>query len=149
MEFAFLSDITGNKTYLTKVCLSLSYARQFNSVQVNRIREILYKANKPRGIYMNYIQPKSHTWCGSHSSLAGLGDSFYEYLLKEYIRSNRKDKLALKMYTSAIEAIKSSGMIATSKRGHMYMADYRAGSIRNKMDHLACFVGMPFLCLCV
>lgn len=91
---------------------------------------------------MNYIQPKSHTWCGFHASLAGLGDSFYEYLLKEYIRSNKKDKQALKMYIAAIESVKSAGMIATSKRGHMYMADYRRGSIQPKMDHLACFVGI-------
>ena len=38
-----------------------------------------------------------------HVSIGALGDSFYEYLLKAYIQSNKTDLEALRMYDAAIK----------------------------------------------
>jgi len=38
-----------------------------------------------------------------HVSVGALGDSFYEYLLKAYLQSNRTDTEALEMYNAAVE----------------------------------------------
>lgn len=41
-----------------------------------------------------------------HTSMGGLGDSFYEYLLKAWLMSDKMDTEARKMYDDAIEVIK-------------------------------------------
>lgn len=38
-----------------------------------------------------------------HTSVGGLGDSFYEYLLKAWLMSDRTDAEARKTYDDAIE----------------------------------------------
>ena len=38
-----------------------------------------------------------------HTSIGALGDSFYEYLLKGYLQSNKTDTEALKMYQDAVK----------------------------------------------
>lgn len=38
-----------------------------------------------------------------HVSIGGLGDSFYEYLIKSYLMSDKTDQEAKKMYYSAME----------------------------------------------
>lgn len=43
-----------------------------------------------------------------HTSVGGLGDSFYEYLLKAWLMSDRTDSEARKTYDDAIE-VRTSG----------------------------------------
>lgn len=43
-----------------------------------------------------------------HVSLGGLGDSFYEYLIKSYLMSDKTDEKAKHMYYSALEVWKST-----------------------------------------
>lgn len=42
-----------------------------------------------------------------HVSLGGLGDSFYEYLIKSYLMSDKTDEEAKRMYYSALEVWRS------------------------------------------
>ncbi len=76
MEFSYLSDITGNPAYARKV---------------ERVREVLSSAARPKKLYPNYLSPKTGKWGQAHASMGALGDSFYEYLLKEWLRSGKKD----------------------------------------------------------
>lgn len=45
-------------------------------------------------------------YLSEHVSVGALGDSFYEYLLKAWIWSDKTDHEARKMYDDAIEVIK-------------------------------------------
>ena len=76
MEFAYLSDITGNPVYKQKV---------------EKIREVVMSVERPKKLYPNYLHPKTGKWGQEHTSLGALGDSFYEYLLKEWLRSGKRD----------------------------------------------------------
>lgn len=38
-----------------------------------------------------------------HVSIGGLGDSFYEYLIKSWLMSDKRDSEAKKMYDDALE----------------------------------------------
>lgn len=71
MEFAYLTDITGDKRYVQKV---------------EKVRDVIRAAPRPKKLYPNYLSPKTGKWGQAHTSMGALGDSFYEYLLKEYIR---------------------------------------------------------------
>lgn len=43
--------------------------------------------------------------CTDHVSIGGLGDSFYEYLIKSYLMSDKTDEEAKRMYYSAMEVL--------------------------------------------
>lgn len=45
-----------------------------------------------------------------HVSLGGLGDSFYEYLIKSYLMSDKTDEEAKRMYYSALEVWKGASL---------------------------------------
>lgn len=72
--------------------------------------------------------------------MGGLGDSFYEYLLKAWIQSGKEDTEAKKMYDDAVAAIVEH-MVMKSKGGLTYVTDLRYDRPDHKMGHLACFAG--------
>lgn len=125
LEFTYLSDITGNPVYREKV---------------NRIRKVLYELDKPKGLYPNYLNPKTGHWGQHHMSMGALGDSFYEYLLKAWLQSNEQDSQARLMLIDAVKAIEDR-MVQRSKNGLVYLADIKYDRLEHKMDHLACFAG--------
>ena len=43
------------------------------------------------------------TFCAEHVSLGALGDSFYEYLLKAWLQTNKADTVAREKFDEAIE----------------------------------------------
>ncbi|CAD5224264.1 unnamed protein product [Bursaphelenchus okinawaensis] len=123
LEYLYLAKLTGNKAYEDKV---------------QRIRDVLEKSKKKDGLYANYVDPKTGEFVGSHVSLGALGDSFYEYLIKSYVHTDKQDKQAYYMYRNVSEAIQKH-MIFTSKSGLKYAAELRRGKAEHKMSHLSCF----------
>jgi len=73
-------------------------------------------------------------------SLGALGDSFYEYLLKAWLQSNKQDVEARELYDEAMRGI-TQHMIRTSRGGLIYVSDLKFDRLEHKMDHLACFAG--------
>lgn len=47
LEFTYLSDITGNPVFKSKV---------------ENVRKVLKNLEKPKGLYPNYIHPKTGKW---------------------------------------------------------------------------------------
>nr|XP_022288303.1 mannosyl-oligosaccharide 1,2-alpha-mannosidase IA-like [Crassostrea virginica]XP_022288510.1 mannosyl-oligosaccharide 1,2-alpha-mannosidase IA-like [Crassostrea virginica] len=128
LEFVYLSEISGNTVYRDKVM---------------KIREVLNSIEKPNGLYPNYLNPKTGRWGQSHTAIGALGDSFYEYLIKSWLQSGKKDKMAKKMYDEAVQAI-ADKLVKVSPGGLTYVAEYKSGRLENKMDHLGCFAGGMF-----
>lgn len=128
LEFAYLSDITGNPVYKERV---------------QTVRQVLKELEKPKGLYPNYLNPKTGKWGQMHMSLGALGDSFYEYLLKAWLQSDKEDEEARGMFDDAMQAI-IEHMIRTSAGGLTYVSDMKFDRLEHKMDHLACFAGGLF-----
>ncbi|XP_067639758.1 mannosyl-oligosaccharide alpha-1,2-mannosidase IA [Eurosta solidaginis] len=127
-EFVYLSDITGNPLYRERV---------------QTIRQVLKEIEKPKGLYPNFINPKTGKWGQMHMSLGALGDSYYEYLLKAWLQSGQTDEEAREMFDEAMLAI-NEHMIRTSNGGLTYASDLKFDRLEHKMDHLACFAGGLF-----
>ncbi|KAM8976015.1 mannosyl-oligosaccharide 1,2-alpha-mannosidase IC [Pelodytes ibericus] len=123
LEFLQLSELSGNAVFTEKV---------------NTIRKVLNKMEKPHGLYPNYFSPVSGNWVQHHVSLGGLGDSFYEYLIKSWLMSAKRDEEAKGMYYEAVEAIEAH-LIRRSSGGLTYIAEWRGGILDHKMGHLTCF----------
>lgn len=129
LEFAYLSDITGNSVYRERVM---------------NIRSILKDLEKPKGLYPNYLNPKTGKWGQQHMSLGALGDSFFEYLLKSWLQSGQTDEEAREMYDEAMVAIMEHMVRKSSPSGLTYVSDMKFDRLEHKMDHLACFAGGLF-----
>ncbi|XP_041798976.1 mannosyl-oligosaccharide 1,2-alpha-mannosidase IA isoform X1 [Chelmon rostratus] len=125
LEFVHLTELSRNPIYTEKVM---------------NIRKLLNKIEKPHGLYPNFLSPVSGNWVQHHVSIGGLGDSFYEYLIKSFLMSDKTDDDAKKMYYSALEAIEAN-LVQKSAGGLTYMAEWRGGILDHKMGHLACFSG--------
>ncbi|XP_070767651.1 mannosyl-oligosaccharide 1,2-alpha-mannosidase IA [Enoplosus armatus] len=125
LEFVHLSELSNNPIYTEKVM---------------NIRKLLNKIEKPHGLYPNFLSPVSGNWVQHHVSIGGLGDSFYEYLIKSFLMSDKTDNDAKKMYYGALEAIEAN-LVQKSPGGLTYMAEWRGGILDHKMGHLACFSG--------
>ena len=76
MEFAYLSDITGSSIYRTKV---------------EKIRRTVRKLERSKKLYYKKLDLETGKGGRQFASLGAGGDSFYEYLLKEWLRSGKKD----------------------------------------------------------
>ncbi|KAK1889358.1 Mannosyl-oligosaccharide 12-alpha-mannosidase IA [Dissostichus eleginoides] len=148
LEFMHLSKLSGNPEFAQKVM---------------NIRKVLNRLDKPQGLYPNYLNPNSGQWGQHHVSVGGLGDSFYEYLLKAWLMSDKTDEEAKKMYYDALQvthththaaAITYTDVISSirvkaietnlmrkSSGGLTYIAEWKGGLLEHKMGHLTCFAG--------
>ncbi|PNI24314.1 MAN1C1 isoform 3 [Pan troglodytes] len=125
LEFLHLTELSGNQVFAEKV---------------RNIRKVLRKIEKPFGLYPNFLSPVSGNWVQHHVSVGGLGDSFYEYLIKSWLMSGKTDMEAKNMYYEALEAIETY-LLNVSPGGLTYIAEWRGGILDHKMGHLACFSG--------
>jgi len=125
LEYSELSNYSNDQKYL-------------NSVM--NIRNILQSMPRPDKLYPNYIHPKTVKWGQKHVSVGGLGDSFYEYLIKTYLYTNKEDTVALEMYKDALEGIENR-LVKKSPGGLTYIGEFKSGKTTATMAHLTCFAG--------
>lgn len=125
LEFMHLSELSGRPVFAEKVM---------------NIRKVLNRLDKPQGLYPNYLNPNSGQWGQHHVSVGGLGDSFYEYLLKAWLMSDKTDEEGKKLYYDALQAIEKN-LIRKSHGGLTYIAEWKGGLLEHKMGHLTCFAG--------
>ncbi|XP_078423378.1 mannosyl-oligosaccharide 1,2-alpha-mannosidase IA-like [Cetorhinus maximus] len=125
LEFVHLSEVSGNPKFAEKVM---------------KIRKVLNRLEKPHGLYPNYLSPVTGHWGQHHVSIGGLGDSFYEYLIKAWLMSDKTDEEAKTMYYEALQAIEAN-LVRKSASGLTYIAEWRGGILDHKMGHLTCFSG--------
>lgn len=69
-----------------------------------------------------------------------MGDSYYEYLLKQWIQTGKSENRLKETWKSAMKEMMDRLIIET-KGGLTLVAEEENGQVRPRMDHLACFVG--------
>jgi len=129
LEFKYLSKLTGEDLYwkaAEKVMLELD-------------------KNQPLdGLVPIYVQPDSGKYQGKLIRLGSRGDSYYEYLLKLYLQTNKKEPIYWKMYRESVEGVKKHMLGKSKPSGLTYVGELDrgiGGGLSPKMDHLVCFYG--------
>ncbi|KAI5794699.1 glycoside hydrolase [Pyronema domesticum] len=117
LELKYLAKLTGEKSYWDK-------------------------ASKD-GLVPIYINPISGSFWGSEIRLGSRGDSYYEYLIKQYLQTKKSEDVYKDMYNEAMSGMKKH-IIKKSHPSHLtYVAELPSGvggATSPKMDHLVCFV---------
>lgn len=131
LEFKYLSILTGDDKYWK---------------YVESVYKPLYENNNLIDSYDSlipiYTFPDTGRFYTNNIRMGSRGDSFYEYLLKQYLFTH--ETLYYQLYRKAIDGMKRHLLCRSSPNGLVYISERPNGlnSIRSsKMDHLVCFMG--------
>ncbi|KAI8076466.1 glycoside hydrolase [Gilbertella persicaria] len=127
MEFTRLSQVTGNPKYKTLADNLTKAAIR----QPTRIPGLF-----PTSWNFKPFSPQSD----SYITMGGGGDSFYEYLIKNYILDNKQDPALLEMWEKSVKSIQEHMLVATAQDPNI---EFVAGIAKDKVyyssQELICF----------
>ncbi|KAL0094586.1 glycoside hydrolase family 47 protein [Phycomyces blakesleeanus] len=126
LEFTRLSQITDNWVY-------------------HRAGQRVYEAfenmrTSPHGLFTHLINPDTGKQLGNYITWGGMADSFYEYLIKQYVMSKGRDERMKDMSIAAIRSLEKH--LLTSPKDHserVLLSVLDNGVQVPVMDELACF----------
>lgn len=75
---------------------------------------------------------------GDHITLGALGDSFFEYLLKQWLLTGEEQ--FHRMYREFVKGMKKHLIARSSPSNLVYVGELKNGQLDPKFDHLVCFV---------
>ncbi|KAF0482074.1 seven-hairpin glycosidase [Gigaspora margarita] len=104
------------------------------------------KCTKLPGLYPVFINPYNGRFTTTLVTWGGLGDSFYEYLLKQHIMVQNKTSQYIDMWMLAVNTTMKK-LVYTAKgfSNLTYLAQWENGEPLFEMGHLTCFAGGNFL----
>jgi len=125
LEFRRLSQLTGDNKY---------------DRMVTRVMKELKDNGPSDGLYPTTYMPHSKRFAGS-VTMGGLGDSFFEYLLKQWLLTGKTDNMYLEMYQRSLHGImtKMVDNFDTNSPPVSFIAEYSGGRKIPRVGHLACF----------
>lgn len=127
LEFRELSRLTKDPQYRAAV-----------DEVVNKVRKLDGKLD---GLVPMFINTNSGQF--THQGVFTLGaraDSYYEYLLKQWLQGGKKESQFLEDYLQAIEGVKKNLVQKSSPNGLTFVGELSHGQFNPKMDHLVCFL---------
>jgi len=127
VELRYLSHATGVASY------AQAGDRAFNSILA---------AAGDRGlvpIYLSKTEEVPH-FTGTKISLGAMGDSYYEYLLKQWLQSGKVEDRFKDLWKRSMKEMIEK-LIVKTDNGLTMVAEMENNNRKNRMDHLACFVG--------
>uniref|UniRef100_A0A8B9KBW0 alpha-1,2-Mannosidase n=1 Tax=Astyanax mexicanus TaxID=7994 RepID=A0A8B9KBW0_ASTMX len=127
LEFRELSRLTGDPKYQAAV---MEVMRQVHKLE-----------GKQDGLVPMFINTNSGQF--THLGIYTLGaraDSYYEYLLKQWIQGGKKETELLEDYLQAVEGVKKNLLKKSSPLGLTFVGELSHGHFSPKMDHLVCFL---------
>ncbi|GAA5829513.1 hypothetical protein JCM3766R1_001130 [Sporobolomyces carnicolor] len=145
LEFKYLSELTGNPIYWQKV---------------ENAMNVIRKAPSKDGLVPIFMRFDTGHFIPSDIRLGSRGDSYYEYLLKQYLQTNKTEDLYREMHDHSMGGIKkwlvkkSKGIGKEGKGGLVYTAELQPRKNRRgeveflevpKQDHLVCFLSASLL----
>ncbi|KAJ2635924.1 mannosyl-oligosaccharide alpha-1,2-mannosidase [Coemansia sp. RSA 1286] len=131
LEFRYLSKLTGN--------------RKFRE-QVDKIMQVIFKASKFDGLVPIYINAMTGNFTGDEIRLGSRGDSYYEYLLKQWLQTKQSEPVFREKYDEAMDGVKKY-LVDVTPNQRLTIVGELVGLLggrpkfKPKMDHLVCFLG--------
>ncbi len=87
-----------------------------------------------------YVDPTAGRFHGRHISFGARSDSYYEYLLKQWLLTGKRHAWLLQLYTDTMRDVRDKLLQRSAQNGLLYIAELDSGVLHPKMDHLVCFM---------
>ncbi|CAD5126115.1 DgyrCDS14288 [Dimorphilus gyrociliatus] len=131
LEMKDLSKLTGDNKYATAV---------------EKISNHILQLGKKDGLVPMFINARTGQFRSmSTITLGARADSYYEYLFKQWLQSNRKNEVMKNEYLQAVEGMKKHLMRETVPNRYLYFGELLGSrTFSPKMDHLVCFLAGTF-----
>ncbi|KAI0253282.1 glycoside hydrolase [Lactifluus subvellereus] len=138
LEFRYLSELTDEDIYWKKA---------------ERVMAVLKSARMPPGLASIFMDSHEGRFVTSAIRLGSRGDSYYEYLLKQFIQTDRTEGIYREMYEDAVQAIHDHLIQKSLESGLTYTAELIpernsadpqgeiSWRLTPKQDFLVCFFG--------
>ncbi|XP_059054476.1 endoplasmic reticulum mannosyl-oligosaccharide 1,2-alpha-mannosidase [Achroia grisella] len=107
------------------------------------VSEKIHQLPKKHGLVPIFINPNTGQFLPHATiTLGARGDSYYEYLLKQWLQTGKTINYLLDDYMTAIEGVREFLAMRSSPNKHLFIGELSAGSesFNPKMDHLTCFL---------
>ncbi|KAF7365199.1 Glycoside hydrolase family 47 protein [Mycena venus] len=139
LELRYLSVLSGNSIYWEKV---------------ESVMHILKSVLMPHGLASIFLNWQTGQFVLSAMRLGSRADSYYEYLLKQYLQTNNTEVFYRDMYSNAMDAVHkhlikksvNSNMVYTSELiPERHPNGEVSWRLTPKQDHLVCFFGGSLL----
>ncbi|EGC42817.1 mannosyl-oligosaccharide 1,2-alpha-mannosidase [Histoplasma capsulatum var. duboisii H88] len=128
LEFKYLAKLTGEANYWEKV---------------EKVMEVVEANGMEGGLVPIFIEPSSGKFMGQNIRLGSRGDSYYEYLIKQYLQTSREEPIYLDMWNEALMGIREH-LVTYTKHASLTVIGERPNGLKHelvpKMDHLVCFM---------
>ena len=128
LEFKYLAYLTGEKNYWEKA---------------EKVIEIIDDNGSEDGLLPIFIFPDSGRFHGDNIRLGSRGDSYYEYLIKQYLQTDEQEPIYKELWDQALGGVRKH-LITYSNTSHFTVLAERPGGLQDpllpKMDHLVCFI---------
>ena len=128
LEMKYLAKITGEKHFWDKA---------------EKVMEVVDKTGLKDGLKGIYLSPETGRTTSINVRLGSRGDSYYEYLIKQYLQTSKQEPIYLAMWEEALSGIKKHLITYSSPSNFTVLAERPNGldsNIEPKMDHLVCFM---------
>ncbi|KAH8342045.1 hypothetical protein KR059_010090 [Drosophila kikkawai] len=109
----------------------------------HKVNEKVHELEKNHGLVPIFINANTGTFRNYATiSLGARGDSYYEYLLKQWVQTGRRDNDNLILdYMQAIDGVLTELMRRTPREHWVYIGELINGKdFKPKMDHLTCYL---------
>ncbi|KAK2748278.1 mannosyl-oligosaccharide alpha-1,2-mannosidase [Myotisia sp. PD_48] len=128
LEFKYMAKLTGETNYWEKA---------------EKVIQVIEGNGRPGGLVPIFIYPDTGKFMGQNIRLGSRGDSYYEYLIKQYLQTSKEEPIYLNMWKEALAGIRKYLITYTKHDSLMIVGERPAGlkeELSPKMDHLVCFL---------
>lgn len=128
LEFRDLSKVTGDPKY---------------KAAVDEVYQHVHEEPKKDGLVPIFINAQTGKLRNSATiSFGARGDSYYEYLLKQWLQTGKTEMKYRNDYVEAVEGMKKHLVRKSEPSKLTYIGELIGGqNFSPKMDHLVCFIG--------
>ncbi|CAD6442838.1 b9548ce6-ce4d-4457-b755-2bbabea5f0d1 [Sclerotinia trifoliorum] len=124
----YLAQLTNNTKYWKKA---------------EHVIKVLDDNGMTDGLLPIYVHPGNGRFTCSEIRLGSRGDSYYEYLIKQYLQTSGQEPVYLDMWSQALEGVQKNLVTYTKYANLTIIAELPSGiggRLSPKMDHLVCFL---------
>ncbi|KAF2441158.1 glycoside hydrolase family 47 protein [Karstenula rhodostoma CBS 690.94] len=127
LELKYLAYLTGEPHYWEKA---------------EKVMEVIDNNGAKDGLVPIFVYADKGNFRGEEIRLGSRGDSYYEYLIKQYLQTQKQEPVYLDMWNESLGGVKKH-LLAYSRDAHFTVLAERpsglGGHVHPKMDHLVCF----------
>lgn len=128
LEMKYLAKLTGETNYWKSS---------------EHVMKVVDDNGSPDGLVPIFIYADRGTFRGDNIRLGSRGDSYYEYLIKQYLQTSQQEPVYQEMWNETLAGVKKHLITYSSPSNFTILAERPDGlnkKISPKMDHLVCFM---------